>query len=220
VLVTAAIAGAVAAVFGAVVAVVGARRRASEHLLVAKAEAAAVTRGAKLEAASIRRAAETEAREASLELRSNADVELTRLVEDLARRGERIVESERTADEDKAVLDSKWAAFKARKQAIQSMRDRAKSIFDNADAAHARMRDELADRAGETPEAAAGRIARVARRCQGLRREPDSQHRRQPDGSRNRSRRAPDPRGRGVALQEPLPHRAAHFEHRAAARRR
>ncbi len=154
------VAGLVAAALGAAAAVVSARKQAQAALVAARAEAASLVKSAKLEAASRRRAAETEAREAALELRAEAEAELGQLVEDLARRDERVAAREAQLDEDKVESDGRWAEFKARKKAIQTRRDEAKSVFEAADALLERMRDELARRAGETPDATRDRLAR------------------------------------------------------------
>lgn len=156
--VAAIVAGVAAAVVGAVIAMAGARRRATLQLVAARAEAASMVKSATLEAGSLRRAAETQAREDSLEQRAAADVELTQLAEEIARREERIVDSAAAFDETKKVLDGQWAEFKRQKQGVQSVRDRARSIFDAADKAIEQMRDRLADRAGETPDGVRDRI--------------------------------------------------------------
>lgn len=158
--IAAVIAGVAGVAIGAAIAIALARRTANAKLASARAEAAGIRKSAQLAAGSTRRAAETEAREAALEQRSEVDAGLTRSVEELARREERVADEEAAFEEDRAVVDGKWGAFKARKAEIQSRRDRAKSIFAAADAALARMREQLAARAGESPDAARDRIAR------------------------------------------------------------
>ncbi|RMH38791.1 MAG: DUF3552 domain-containing protein [Deltaproteobacteria bacterium] len=150
---------AIAAAAGAAAGVAVARRRARAIVAQARTEAASVVRSAQLDAGARRRAAQTQARERALAERAAAEEELTRAVEQLARREERVAEEEAAFSEDKRALDDKWDAFKRRKRAIRSARDRAASLRRAADAALAQMRDQLAARAGATPEQVRDRIA-------------------------------------------------------------
>jgi ribonuclease Y len=127
-------------------------RRRRERIEAARARASAILRGARIEAAAERRAAETAGREEALELRTQADRELTEVAESIARREERAILQEAQIARELSELETRAEAMEERHRTLQSMRDSAQGVRRDAGERRDAARRLLEERAGESPE--------------------------------------------------------------------
>jgi ribonuclease Y len=146
------LAGAVAAIATLLLLRTAAGRRQRERIHAARIAAGANVSGARIEAAAQRRAAETAAREEALELRTQANRELTEAAETMARREERLNIQEIQLTRELGELDSRSEQIEERHSAMQSLRDRAQGLRRDAAERRDAARKLIEERAGETAE--------------------------------------------------------------------
>jgi ribonuclease Y len=127
-------------------------RRQRERIEAARVAAGANVSGARIEAAAERRAAETAAREEALELRTQADRELTEMAEAMARREERLNIQQLQLSREVAQLDTRSEQAEERHRAMQSLRDRAQGLRHDVAERREAGRKLIEERAGETAE--------------------------------------------------------------------
>ena len=135
------------------------RRAVAERLASARAEAKAALRGAGAEAAAARRKAVTDAREESLELRARADEELVREREAVLEKGEQVGRWLVDITHHLGELEQRSAEIDERFATITSLKDRARSLKEDAAARHAEGMRELEARAGVTAAEVADSIS-------------------------------------------------------------
>ncbi|MDX2090795.1 MAG: Rnase Y domain-containing protein [Kofleriaceae bacterium] len=125
-----------------------ASRKAREKVAEARAEAAALVKAAKLEAAASKLEQETAARSEALEARTAADEALAAEEAKVAKREAAVhkAEAELAATDD--ALDQRQAALDGIHKDVQSRRDRASGLENDAKRRHAQLRSELEQRAG------------------------------------------------------------------------
>ena len=131
---------------------IAAGRRAHERIEAAQVAAGAAIRGAEIEAAASRRAMETAAREEALDMRAQADAELTRAAEQMARREERLANGEAQVAKNLAALETHAQQLEERQQSVQSLQDRAQGLRRDVADRRQQAREALEGRAGESAE--------------------------------------------------------------------
>ena len=123
-------------------------REARRAIDTARAEAAAQVKAAELEAAALTRAAETEARAAALDARTQADDALAAEEARADRRAAELEEQEADVLRTLDALSVREAGLDSVHKDIQSRRDRASGLENDAKRKHAQLRGELEQRAG------------------------------------------------------------------------
>lgn len=151
-MVIAAVAAIVIAVLTAILASRAAAAEASKEARravdQARAEAAAQIKAAELEAAATTRAAETEARAAALEARTKADDAVASDEARVERRGREVEERGAEVARMHDALDVRESALDSVQRDVQSRRDRATGVENDAKRKYAQLRTELEQRAG------------------------------------------------------------------------
>lgn len=136
------------------------RRTAEAVLATARAEAAALVKSEKLAAAAHRRAFETRAREEGLVARAEAEAELVRTE---AARGERervVNQRLAAAQELHADLDARHGVIDERMDAVKSVRDRARSLLEDAEQREQEALTKLEERSGRSSDAVRDSLSR------------------------------------------------------------
>jgi ribonuclease Y len=125
-----------------------ASRKAREAIAEAKAEAAALVKAAQLEATASKIEQETAARSEALEARTAADEKLAADEAKVAKREDALYKAETELATNDDVLDQRQAALDGIHKDVQSRRDRASGLENDAKRKHAQLRSELEQRAG------------------------------------------------------------------------
>ena len=164
-MVVALIAGVVIAVVTAVLAMraaaAEASRTARKVVDTARGETAAQVKAAELEAAAQRRALETAARTEVLELRSRGDDELAAKEASLQKREDAVVRTESNLAGTEDVIEQREAALDAVTKDVQSRRDRATGLENDARTSYQGARTQLETRAGVASSELIERMSRA-----------------------------------------------------------